>query len=337
MNLDPIQLTRQLIDIPSLTGEEAGLAGHLETLLTSLGLTVRRHEIEPGRFNLIAAASEEPRVLLCTHLDTVPPFYPSSEDDSVIRGRGACDAKGIMAAMIAAGAELIDRGERRFGFLFLVGEETDSIGAKRANEARLAASQFVVVGEPTESRFVSACKGAVTARIRFEGVAAHSAYPERGDSAIRRMAEAILAIESEPWGETAELGRATANVGVVRGGRKPNVIPDEAELELLVRTVEPRDVVESRIRDLARRFRAEVVECYGGDPIFFEVPSGREGVVVAFGTDAPYLGAYGRRLLYGPGSILDAHTPDEKITKREIMDAVETYRDLVIQLLGTVD
>ncbi|MBW3671266.1 MAG: M20/M25/M40 family metallo-hydrolase, partial [Acidobacteria bacterium] len=284
MTLDPIKLARDLIDIPSITEDEAELAKYLFELLERLGLDCRRYPVEGERFNLVATASSTPSVLFCTHLDTVPPFFGSSADEEVVRGRGACDAKGILASMIVAGEQLLQQGERRFGYLLVVGEETDSIGAKRANEDIELASDFIVVGEPTDSRFVSACKGAVTARVGFEGVAAHSAYPERGDSAISRLARAIIAIEDADWGESAELGRATANVGVVRGGRKPNVVPDEAELELMIRTVDSHEVVTRRIRSVVEPYRGEIVESYGGNPLFFHVPEGEQGVVVAFGT-----------------------------------------------------
>lgn len=334
MTIDPINLTRELIDISSLTGEEKNLAEHVGRILEGIGLECRRHPVAAERFNLVATASEDTRVLFCTHLDTVPPFFASEEDGDLIRGRGACDAKGILASMIAASEQLIDRGERRIGLLLVVGEETDSIGARRANEEVAIDSDYVIVGEPTESRFVSACKGAVTARVRFSGIAAHSAYPERGDSAISRLGKAIVALDSADWGETESLGRATANVGVVRGGRKPNVVPDEAELEILVRSVDARADVVERIRSVTSPFGGEIVESFGGDPIFFHVPEGEEGVVVGFGTDAPYLQRFGKRILFGPGSILDAHGKDEKIGKTEILRASETYRDLVTTLIG---
>lgn len=332
MAIDPVALTRELIDIPSVTGEEGAVARHLQQIFAGMGLECRQYPIDEERFNLVATASWRPSVVFCTHLDTVPPFFGSSFDDGIVRGRGACDAKGIMAAMIAAGERLLEQGERRFGYLLLVGEETDSIGAKRANEEIELPSDFVIVGEPTESRFVSACKGAVTARVTFRGVAAHSAYPERGDSAISKLANAVVAIEAAEWGETEDLGKATVNVGVVRGGRKPNVIPDEAELELLIRTVEPHGAVIDRIRAVAEPLGGEIVESYGGDPLLFHVPEGEEGIVVAFGTDAPYLQRFGKRILYGPGSILDAHGSGEKISERELNSAMLTYRDLVLRL-----
>jgi acetylornithine deacetylase len=333
MGIDPIQLTRRLVDIPSVTGEEAAVAAELQTILESIGLTVRRHPVSDQRFNLLATGSGRTRVLFCSHIDTVPPHIPSSEDGEWIRGRGACDAKGIIAAMIAATADLAGEVDG-VGFLLVVGEETDSIGAKRANEDLDVGSEYVVVGEPTDSVFVSGCKGAFTARVRFRGVAAHSAYPERGDSAISRLTRAVVAIDQAEWGFDERLGRGTVNVGTIRGGGSANVIPAEAELELMVRSVEEPDAVRARLAAIVEAEGGDIVESYGGSPIFLYVPEGEPSKVVAFGTDAPYLERFGKRILFGPGSILDAHRTDEKIRKSEILNAVGMYRDLARRLTG---
>jgi acetylornithine deacetylase len=332
MKIDPIELTRRLVDIPSVTGEERAVAAELQTILESIGLTVRRHPVSDQRFNLLATGSGRPRVLFCSHMDTVPPHIPSSEDGEWIRGRGTCDAKGIIAAMIAAAAEL--PSDTGIGFLLVVGEETDSVGAKRANEDLDVGSEYVVVGEPTDSVFVSACKGAFTARVRFRGVAAHSAYPERGDSAVSRLSRAIVAIDRSEWGSDERLGQGTANVGTIRGGGSANVIPAEAELELMIRSVEEPDAVRARLESIVGSEGGEVEESYGGSPIFLYVPEGEESKVVAFGTDAPYLERFGKRILFGPGSILEAHRKDEKIRKSEILSAVGTYRHLARTLTG---
>jgi acetylornithine deacetylase len=332
MRIDPIQLTRRLVDIPSVTGDEAAVAAELQTILESIGLEVRRHPVAGERFNLLATRSSRTRVLFCSHIDTVPPHIPSSEDGEWIRGRGTCDAKGIIAAMIAAVAELPD--DAGAGFLLVVGEETDSIGAKRANEDLDVGSEYVIVGEPTDSVFVSACKGAFTARVRFRGVAAHSAYPERGDSAISRLSRAIVAIDDSEWGFDERLGHGTANVGTIAGGGSANVIPAEAELELMIRSVEEPDAVRTRLASIVESEGGEIVESYGGSPVFLYVPEGEDSKVVAFGTDAPYLDRFGKRILFGPGSILEAHRKDEKIRKSEILSAVETYRHLARTLIG---
>ncbi len=334
MALDPIRLARQLIDIPSPTDSEREIGELLDRLLSSLGFSCERQYVSEGRFNLLARTSGRPRVILCTHIDTVPPFFASSEDSSHLYGRGACDTKGLMAAMLCAAECLLGEGVDGFGLLLVVGEETDSIGAKRANE-RFASlgSEYVVVGEPTESAFVRASKGALTATVEFRGVAAHSAYPERGDSAIVKLADAIRAISAFEWGESPALGRTTANVGVVRGGLKANIVPPAAELEMIFRIVEDPEIVLARLESLVAPFDGRVARWHGNGPVPMVVPRGAASTVVAFNTDIPHLRNLGRPLLYGPGSILDAHTDAEKIAKGDILAAIETYRALVLDLM----
>ncbi|MCM2313689.1 MAG: M20/M25/M40 family metallo-hydrolase [Thermoanaerobaculia bacterium] len=334
MPIDPIQLARQLIDIPSPTEFEREIGEFLDPLLSSLGFSCERHHVSSERFNILARTAARPRVILCTHIDTVPPFFSSSEDGSHLYGRGACDTKGLMAAMICAAEALLGEGVDGFGLLLVVGEETDSIGAKRANEhfAGLG-SEYVVVGEPTESTFVRATKGALTVKVEFSGVAAHSAYPELGDSAIVKLAEAIRAITALDWGESPSLGRTTANVGVVRGGLKANIVPPSAELEMIFRLVEEPEIVLRRLESLVAPFDGHVSRWYGNAPVPMVVPRGAQSTVVAFNTDAPHLGNLGRPLLYGPGSILDAHTDRERIAKGDILAAIETYRALVPDLI----
>ncbi len=334
MALDPIRLARQLIDIPSTTGEELGHEQFLASVLRERGFAVEEQEVGEGRRNLFAAAGGVPRMILCSHLDTVPPFFASSEDDTHLFGRGACDAKGIIAAMIGAGDRLLAAGVREFAFLFVVGEETDSIGAKEANEFFAGrGSELVIVGEPTESQFARASKGALTATLRFEGIAAHSAYPERGDSAVRKLARAVDAIYSASWGADPDLGDGIPNVGVIRGGAKPNVIAPEAEAECIFRIVEPVGVALARLEALIAPLGGAVVRSHGNDPVRMVHPAERPSTVVGFNTDAPHLAKIGRPILFGPGSILDAHSSGEKIEKKEILAAVETYRNLVADLI----
>ncbi len=334
MRFDPIAFARQLIEIPSTTGDEREAAEFLERELTGLGFACRRQTVAGERFNVFAAAGGKPRVVINSHIDTVPPWFASSEDDDFLYGRGACDTKGVIAAMIAAGERLVARGIRDFAYLFVVGEETDSIGARSANiEFAGLGSEFVVVGEPTESTFARASKGAYTAIVRFEGKAGHSAYPERGDSAINKMAGAITAITSEAWGEHDVLGRTTVNVGVIRGGEKPNVIAAEAEAEMMFRLVTDPDEIRARLERIVSRFDGRIVEGRGNPPQFMTVPAGADSAVVSFNTDVPHLGSLGKPLLFGPGSILDAHGANEKISKKELLAAVGTYEEMVVSLL----
>jgi acetylornithine deacetylase len=335
MMIDPLALARQLIDIPSTTDDEAGHAAFLERKLGSLGFTTRRQEVTATRFNLYASPAVEtrPRVVLNSHLDTVPPWFASYEDDEFLYGRGACDTKGIIAAMLAAGEKLHTAGRRDFAFLFVVGEETDSIGAKSANVAfRDLGSEYVLVGEPTESQFARASKGAFTCFVRFDGIAAHSAYPERGDSAINRMVGAIAEINRTAWGSHEILGEATVNVGVVRGGEKPNIIAARAECEMIFRTVSDPQEIRGRLQEILARFGGTITVERGNPPQFMTVPPGFSSTVVAFNTDVPHLGNLGKPLLFGPGSILDAHGEKEKIGKKDLLSAVESYCDTVIAL-----
>ncbi|MBI2214566.1 MAG: M20/M25/M40 family metallo-hydrolase [Acidobacteria bacterium] len=334
MPIDPILLARQLIDIASPTEHERAVAEFIEPLLSSLGFACERQFVSADRFNILARTASRPRVILCTHLDTVPPFIASSEDATHLYGRGACDTKGLMAAMIGAAEELLRDGVDSFGILLVVGEETDSIGAKKANEHFAGiGSEYVVVGEPTESKFVRASKGALTLKVGFHGVAAHSAYPERGDSAILKLAEAVRAISAYDWGVSPSLGRTTANVGVVSGGLKPNIVPPSAELEMIFRVVEEPEVVLRRLEALVEPLGGTVMRWYGNAPVPMVVPRGVESTVVAFNTDAPHLPKIGKPLLFGPGSILDAHTEGERIAKSELLDSMDTYRGLVVDLI----
>ena len=335
MPIDPIAFARRLIDVPSTSDHEFAVGELLERELAGLGFTTQRHEVSESRFNLFASAGGRPRVVLNSHIDTVPPWFESREDSEHVYGRGACDTKGIIAAMIAAGERLRARAVNDFAFLFVVGEETDSIGAKLANThfADLG-SEYCVVGEPTESVFARASKGALTCVVRFEGVAAHSAYPERGDSAIHRMIAALAEINHTNWGSHEVLGKTTVNCGVIRGGEKPNIIAAWAECEIMFRLVTMPEDVEARLADLLSEHKGTITVARGNVPQFMHVPAGRPSAVVAFNTDVPWLSSLGKPLLFGPGSILDAHGVDEKISKAELLAAVDTYEQLVIDLLG---
>jgi len=333
--IDPIALARQLIDIPSPTEEERAVGEFLEAEMSRFGFQTRRYAVTASRFNVYASAGGRPRVVINSHIDTVPPWFASREDATNLYGRGACDTKGVIAAMIAAGLRLRERNIRDFAFLFVVGEETDSIGAKTAN-GQLAdlGSEFVLVGEPTQSKFARASKGALTVFLRFEGVAAHSAYPERGDSAIKKMLAAITAIEATDWGSHEILGNATVNVGVVRGGEKPNIVPAVAECEMMFRTVDDHEIVRAKLEKLLDRFGGKITMARGNAPQFMIVPEGAPSTVVAFNTDIPHLSNLGKPLLFGPGSILDAHGANEYIVKRELLDAVDVYSKTVAELLS---
>jgi acetylornithine deacetylase len=327
---------RTLLDwiaIPSVTGEEGGYGDALARELAGLGLAVERQQLSPGRFNVLARA-DAPELVFCTHQDTVPPFYGPRAEGEWIHGRGACDAKGQALSMLEAARALLAAGERRFGLLFTVGEETDSAGAALAN-ARLAEPwhpRHVIVGEPTGNRFVRAGKGTFKGKLVARGVAGHSSQ-DVGPSALHELVHCAHRLLSENWGQHPLLGPGTLNIGLMKGGVAANVVAEEAEADVLIRTVEPLSDVRARLeRCLGPHVRvAENSKGYG--PVEFELPAGEEGITIAFGTDVPHMPRWGRPLLYGPGSILDAHTEHEKVKRSDIELAAARHARTARELL----
>src|SRR5689334_4847077 len=323
-----VELTRQLIDIPSVTGDELAVGQFVSRCLEERGFRVERQEVAPDRFNVIATTDAPPRVVFSTHMDTVPPFIESREDDEFIYGRGACDAKGIMAAQIFAAQRLRDEGVNDVGLLFTVDEELGSIGAQAANRHPLAREcRYLINGEPTDSRLATGTKGSVRAIITTEGRAAHSAYPEAGESAIEKLLDILDEIRACEWPEDSFFGTTTCNIGVISGGTRPNVIADKARAELQIRVGIDIEQVKKVLEDaVGARGRLEYSSAH--NPVRLFSVDGFEQCVVRFTTDVPYLSQWGKPLLLGPGSILDAHTDHERIAKRELADAVNLYTDL---------
>ena len=330
MNL--FELTRQLIDIPSVTGEEPAVGQFISRYLEELGYHVERQEVAVDRFNVIATTEAPPRIVFSTHMDTVPPFIVSSEDDEFIYGRGSCDAKGILAAQIFAAQRLRDEGVNDVGLLFTVDEELGSLGAQAANRHPVAREcRYLINGEPTDSRLATGTKGSVRVIITTEGRAAHSAYPEAGESAIEKLLDILDDIRACEWPENSFFGTTTCNIGVLNGGTRPNVIADKARAELQIRLGIDIEHVK-RVLDDAVGTRGSLEYASAHNPVrLFSVP-GFEECVVRFTTDVPYLSAWGRPLLLGPGSILDAHTDHERISKRDLAQAVDLYLRLAKQL-----
>ena len=324
--MDVINLTRELVDIPSVTGDESEVGEYLYDLLERQGWQCRRQEVTSERFNLVAMAGKA-SVLLTTHLDTVPPFFPSSEDEAFVHGRGACDAKGIAAAMICAAQALREDGMADLGLLFVVGEEIDSIGATKACELDLNCS-FLIDGEPTDNELVVGHKGIVAALLSARGVAAHSAYPEKGDSAIHKLIDVLGEFREMTLPEDPILGDSYLNIGTIEGGRAPNVVADSASAQILIRSVvDSARYVEALEQVVAGRCQLEVLKV--SEPQTMESVEGFATKVVGYGTDIPALRSLGRPLLFGPGSIEEAHTAEEKISKKELLDSVGLYKDLV--------
>lgn len=331
--LDAAELTRRFIDIPSVTGDECAIAETAASQLREIGCNVQLFPAAPGRPNVIATVGS-PRVLLCTHLDTVPPHFPARDAGGWIYGRGACDTKGILAAMFVAAERLMNEGCVDFGLLLVVGEETDSVGAKHANaHLDLPHVRFTIVGEPTSSAFALAQKGGFKFTVRSRGTAAHSGYPERGHSALWPLLEFLQRVRTAEWGHDAVLGDGTANVGVVRGGLRANIVPASAEAEVFVRVVDDVDAVRARVERLVKGSDLAWTEETSNDPQHLFVLPDMPTTVVAFNTDVPHLSRFGQRLLVGPGSILDAHGDEERIEIRELHAAVDLYSRTVRELL----
>ena len=330
--IDVLRLTRELIDIPSVTGDEFQIGTSLSELLRRHGYRVEIQDVVDERANVIATTGARPRIVLSTHMDTVPPFIASREDDKFIYGRGACDAKGIIAAQIAAAEKLRAEGLNEIGLLFTVDEEVTSAGAKLANNHPLgAACEYLINGEPTENQLAVGTKGSIQATIRTAGRAAHSAYPEQGESAIEKLLDVLADIRSIDWPTDEVFGETTCNIGLMSGGTRANVIPSEAhatlQIRLAVSAESPKGLLENAISERARLEYRSV-----HDPVRLTTVAGFSQMLARFTTDIPYLSNWGQALLIGPGSILDAHTDHEKVRKSELIEAVDLYVNLVKSL-----
>ncbi|HYO62550.1 MAG TPA: M20/M25/M40 family metallo-hydrolase [Pyrinomonadaceae bacterium] len=329
-----IAFTRELIDLPSVTGGEGEFARFLAAHLEGEGYAVELQEVEGARANVIATTARAPRVVLSTHMDTVPTHTRSREDDEYVYGRGACDAKGIIAAQLFAARALRAGGVEEFGLLFTVDEELGSLGARAANRHPLAAScRYLVNGEPTDNLLAVGSKGSLRVRLGARGRAAHSAYPEQGESAIEKLLDVLRDVREAEWPRDGFFGETTCNVGTLRGGTAPNVIPAEAEAVLQFRLVTESACVREQLERVARG-RVSVEQLSASEPVRMHAVEGFEQTVVRFTTDIPYLDRWGTPLLLGPGSILDAHTEHERISKRELERAVSLYVKLVRALLA---
>jgi len=332
--MDVVAFTRQLVDIESITGNEGRVGDFLQRELNRLGWQATKIPVEGERCNVYATSPQQPRpaAVLSTHMDTVPPFIPSSEDAARVYGRGSCDAKGIIAAQVAA-AERLRKEEIYVGLLFLVGEERDSLGAKVANQ-QSSGCKFLVNGEPTENKMAVASKGTLRVEVIAQGRMAHSAYPQLGESAIDKLLEALNRLRGMKLPTDERVGPSTLNIGVIEGGRAPNVIPDYARAQLLYRLVGP-----------AEPLRREIVETVGNlarVEFPLEIPfvrlrtiDGLPTMVAAFTTDIPWLNNWGEPLLVGPGSIHVAHTEGEYVEKQQLSDAVKLYCSIARQMVKT--
>ncbi|HEX8087711.1 MAG TPA: M20/M25/M40 family metallo-hydrolase [Blastocatellia bacterium] len=330
--MNVFDLTERLISIPSISGDEGAVVDFLAEYLKRAGLGVELQQVEGRRPNLYARRGD-PEVVLSTHTDTVPPHVEFREDEQFIYGRGACDAKGIIASMVKAAENLIAAGETDFGLLFVVGEEAGSPGARAANTIPNR-SRYLINGEPTESKLALGSKGALRAVLKARGRAAHSAYPALGESAIDKLLDALDGLRRAELPSDGALGGSTMNIGRIEGGVAANVIPPEAGAELMFRVV--GDVAAlKRVIEQSVGERAEVEYTFECGPVFTEALDGFDTAVVSFTTDIPLLTNWGKPLLFGPGSILDAHTSHERISKGELARAVDVYASMIMKLKET--
>jgi acetylornithine deacetylase len=335
--MDLFELTRALVDIESVTNNEA-IAGeflfrHLSPLAAKYGGHVERVPVESLRFNVFARWGQ-PIVTLSTHMDTVPPFFPLSEDDEFLWGRGACDAKGIIAAMTCAVEELLAEGISNLGLLFVVGEERNSAGARVAAKTPCG-SRYLINGEPTENKLCLASKGALRFELVANGQLAHSGYPELGRSAIDALLDVLEDIRHLALPADSLLGKTTLNIGTISGGRAPNVVADGARAEIMFRLVGDASPVREAVHE-AVDGRVELREVLYTPVFHFSRLDGLPTTVVSFTTDVPTLHeTWGTPFLIGPGSIRVAHTAEERIAKRQLREAVPIYANMVKRLLAS--
>jgi acetylornithine deacetylase len=331
--IDPVALTRSLVDIDSTTGREGETGRWLAAFLRQRGYQVTEQPVSDGRFNVYAHSGASPAIVFSTHFDCVPPFFPSSEERGLVFGRGSCDAKGTVAAQVTAVERLRAAGETRVGLLFVVGEERGSDGARVANQCAPEGVRFLVNGEPTDNRLGAATRGLLRVRLHAKGRAAHSSFPELGDSAIDKLLDALMVIRGVALPDDPLLGRTHYTVGLIEGGVAPNVVSPHASAELLFRTVGEG----AKVREALR-----VVEGLVGIEHVLDIPavrmhtlSGFETAIFPYTTDVPQLTSWGTPILVGPGSIHVAHTDHEHISVDELVAAVGIYEAIGTRLLAS--
>lgn len=330
--VDLVGLARTLIDIESTTGQEGSVARVLAAYLRRRGYSVLEQPLDRDRINVVAAVGE-PELVFSTHFDCVPPFFPSRVEGGVLHGRGACDAKGILAAQVAAAERLRAAGETRVGLVFVAGEERGSDGAKAANTIA-SKSRFLVNGEPTELKLGLATRGAFRVRLTAHGRAAHSGYPQLGESAIEKLLDVLVDLRRGDWPADDVLGRTHYTVGLISGGVAPNVIPPRAEAEVFFRTVGAHDALRAALAAVVAG-RVEVEEILELPEVRLHTVPGYETEVFAYFSDVPFLSNWGTPLLVGPGTIHVAHTDREHVAIADLERAVDVYADLATRLLNT--
>lgn len=334
--MNVFELTKTLVNIPSISGNENALFQKISEILKKEGFHIQKIEVQKGRPNLFAYI-DKPRILFSSHLDTVPPFISFREDERFIYGRGACDAKGVIAAQMMAGFELKKKGYTNIGFLYVIGEEVDHSGAKEVSK-HIPNVKAIIMGEPTDNELAVGTKGILKIILNAKGNAAHSAYPHLGKSAIHLLLQALDRLQMLRFEKDHILGASTMNIGIIKGGIADNILAPEAFAHVLIRTSIPSKKVQKKIKKCfaSSTFKniSIIIESMN-DPIKLDHISGFPKKVVAFNTDLPYLNKKAKKLfLFGPGSILDAHTSYERISKKELQKGVEFYKKIVLRIMN---
>ncbi len=330
--LSPAEQLVEWLNIDSTSGGEASYLEALESYFVELGFKAERQPVAENRWNLLLTRAERPRLIFSTHVDTVPPFLPVRVDSTTVWGRGACDTKGGIVAMAEAGKRLLADGIEDFGYLFVVGEEVDHCGAKKA-QSLIVDTERIILCEPTQNQVVAAQKGMVKLTLEAHGVAGHSAFPGKGVSAIDKLLDVIGAIRAEAWPTDELLGPTTVNVGVINGGVAANVFAPHASAEILIRAVSAVEPMMARITEICGD---SVVVNYpaSNDPVFFDPPTEVKTCVVPFNTDATYLKNLAPVWLVGPGDISTAHSDHEHIVVEELHAGIDLYESLARRTLA---
>lgn len=324
-----LTLAATLIDIPSVTGNEAAIADYISQWMRARGWPVEELEVEGQRRNVFVAFGT-PRIVFSTHMDVVPgpeSLFSSKRDSEILYGRGACDAKGILATILVLAEQLRAEGAENFGLLFVVGEETDGIGARTAVPVlKNRGIEVLVNGEPTEGNFARATKGILDFEVQITGKSCHSGYPKQGIDANRALVECAAKLYAGNFGSDPILGESLINIGVVDGGSASNVLAAEARMTCCVRTV--TDSNASALAEIKRlTVPHKVTVTRNALPVQLAVPDWEESpYIAAYGTDVPYLQELGCRCyMCGPGTILNAHTDHESLSAAEVAMAYDKY------------
>lgn len=328
-----VRLSRELIRVPGITGEEILILKKLEKgMRFFLGMKITRIPVDQDRYCLLGRYGC-PQIVMSTHVDTVSPGFPFRYCDGWLYGRGACDTRGIMASMLTASSEMLKKNNKRFGLLFVVGEEGHSDGAKAVADYPIR-SRYLINGEPTECKMASGTKGALRVIIRVRGRPCHSSVPEYGCSANHVLLDILTEIRQYSWPENKEYGKTLVNIGRINGGEQANVLAEKAEALLMFRLVGSGNVIKETLNKIIQK-RAEAEFIFGYEPMSCTVLPGFESMVAGFGTDLPFLSSWGKPILFGPGNIIDAHTMNEKIYVTDLLRASREYQRIVEYVAGS--